>query len=388
MLGRRIAEELHAQGSQIDVLGPASMSLLFQDAPLRYHPVEPLLPALCRTLPEFIHNHGCESVCLLDIASVFLVLKDLNQDSAFLSALDVPVFGLDVWDLATAGLCWDLFGQAQWQHSASSQQVTRRLLSAPIASPTRPGAYDALPRLDPLASARRLAVRQELGAGDADRILLFTTAKWQMARNLMPGGKRLARVVPPYLARCLSQLGPGLRLVHIGPEALEMGELGCRYIWLPQVSPARFHDVLGAADALLSLNVSATTIAAALAIELPVILCMNSYAGSTADELLGQLPRATDDTQRQFLTQVAPLYPFWVWPLGLFRFLSPVLAQNPYLGALRTVELLDPQGLRQAVAELLFDPQARQSQLERQALYCAGVRQLPSASQLLQQMAG
>lgn len=364
------------------------MALLFQDAPLRYHPVEPLLPALVRTLPEFIHNHGCESVCLLDIASVFLVLKELKQDSEFLRALDVPVFGLDVWDLATTGLRWDLFGQDQWQHSAASQQVTRRLLSAPIASPSRPGAYNALPKLDPLSSARRHAVRAELGVGDSERILLFTTAKWQMARNLMPGGKRLARMVPPYLARHLSQLGPELRLVHIGPEALEMGELGCRYIWLPQVSPSRFHEVLGASDALLSLNVSATTIAAALALELPVILCLNSHAGSTADELLGQLPPATVAAEGQWLSQVAPLFPFWVWPLGLFRFLSPVLAQNPYMGALRTVELLDPQGLRQAVAELLFDPQARKSQLGRQALYCAGVRQLPSASQLLQQMAG
>ncbi len=79
------------------------------------------------------------------------------------------------------------------------------------------------------------------------------------------------------------------------------------------------------------------------------------------------------------LAALLPLRPFRVWPLGLHDFLAPVLRDNPYLGAIDLVELLDEEAFVDTCRRLLFDPAARAAAAARRAAYVATVTQLPSA---------
>ena len=69
----------------------------------------------------------------------------------------------------------------------------------------------------------------------------------------------------------------------------------------------------------------------------------------------------------------APLFPYWLWPVGMRRYLDPLLAGNPYLDTLDVVDITDEDGLRRALAG---GPRPRSD-------YLAQVAALPRPSDLI-----
>jgi hypothetical protein len=144
-----------------------------------------------------------------------------------------------------------------------------------------------------------------------------------------------------------------------------------------------------AADLMLGLNQSAGTLLHAVAAGLPAVVVVNS-AGGSADEVAAALGHPPSADLRAWLDGAAPLHPFRVWPLGLHRFLAPVLRGNPYERALRTVELLDEEGLLSACRALLHDAAARADARAEQARYrtLAARRPTPAEAFLERHRAG
>jgi hypothetical protein len=190
----------------------------------------------------------------------------------------------------------------------------------------------------------------------------------------------VARQVPLLLASTLARLGGRVHVLHVGPEASPAWDAwGSRYRFEGQVAPERLHDLMDAADLLLSLNTTATTGFAAAAIGLPTVVVMNSHAGS-ADDLVAQIPDPSE-ALRAWLAEAAPLHAFRLWPLGLHEFLTPVLAGNPFAETFRQVELLETDAMLETCRALLFDEDAAAAERERQARYRDRVRALPGPAE-------
>jgi hypothetical protein len=385
-LARDIARELHDRGDEVVFLAPAAMAFLFEGTAIRHRAVDAFVPSLSRALPELIRQERGDTVVLVDAASVFLTLDTVwAVDPAFLLDLEVPVVALDVWDLPATDLRWD-FGPEALPIPPRVLEISRRLVPVPFARPRRDGAcYDALPALRPLPPEEKAQARRELGWGDEERVVLLLSSRWQLPREqIWTNLRRLAEHLPALALEAVAALGPRARVVHVGPEAFAGAErLGERYRWIAQLAPERFQRLMGAADLLLTFNTSATSTLSALARGLPLVLAVNSRGGSTVEAVTADMAAPAAEPVRRWLEKVVPLYPFRVWPLGLHGLLTPVLADNPFTDALRTVELLDWDALVGACHALLFDPRARADALERQAAYCATVRTLPRGADVL-----
>ena len=383
VIGMRIADDLHARGDEIVVFAHESLAILVKDRPFRFVPV-----AKGAKLEEAIGSLAAEvraaSIVLLDATGVYMMLKREGTDATFLRAVNRRVIGLDVWNLRKTGLEWDLVGTT-WQHSRYSLDVTKRLIPVPFAQPTgAKGLYNALPRAPEIDARERETMRADFGARGDDRIVLVTSARWQEpSSQTHEMGKRLALVFPKLVGARLAALGERAQVVHVGPTRFPFDDaLGDRYTWLPQRSPARFAKTLAAADLLLSFNFSATTIAAAIAAQIPVLLGVNSFAGKFADEIAEKLDASP--ATRAWLEDAVPLSAFRIWPLGLFKFLAPLARDNPYTSALETVEALDERAFTDAARRLLFDDAARDALRKRQAEYRAQVEALPKAADLVE----
>jgi hypothetical protein len=240
--------------------------------------------------------------------------------------------------------------------------------------------FDALPEERPVPEADAARERATLGLGAGDKLVLLAGSRfWEPGVQVWSHHKRLALHVPELVTGALAALPPQVKLVHVAPAAWPEGPLGDRYRWIGQVPPDRFARLLAASDLLLSLNTSGTTTVAAVARGTPVVLGMNSYEGRTADEVLARMGRPPDDPLRPWLEKACPLFPFRLFPLGLFGLLAPVLAGNPYLETVRSVEVLEVASCAAACRELLFDAGARAALRRRQEEYCRTVRALPAA---------
>jgi hypothetical protein len=380
-LGLRIAWELHARGERCLFLAPSLAAVLFDETPFHFLAIDSLLPMLEEALPALLAREGCATIVLVDLASVFITLDTVwSCDASFLTRLGLPVVAFDYWNLGETNLRWD-YGSDAITIAEKALELPR-LVPVPIARPTSgPGGYNALPSGAPVPAAEAEAVRTELGFSPRDKLVLLLSNKSQQPEMQMwKHHGRLARLLPRLMAEALASLDD-VRVLHVGPAAFDgVSALGDRYLWHRQVSANRFGALLSTVDLLLSFNTTASTTISAVASGLPVVVGMNSHAGRTVAEVEAACRFDVVPGVAHWLGEVVPLHRFRIWPLGLYELLSPVLADNPYMTTLRTVEILDWHGLVGACAELLFDPHARDAQRERQAAYCAAIRTLPSAA--------
>ncbi len=378
-LGINLARELAREGERVIFLAPQALAVLFEGTPIRYVPVESALWDLEREVPALAAREGCRSLVLVDVTSVLLSMEELAVDASFLAELDLPVVVLDIWNVREADRRWD-WGLEATPLPEQALTFDRRLLPVPLVRPgAGRGVYDALPHVEAIGAEERRAVRAGLGVGEEDRLVFLATSRWQMPEpQVWKHHQRLARRLPPHVLRMLASLGRTVHVLHVGPAALPGADvLEGRYHHSASVAPDRFRELLQAGDLMLSLNTASTAMLSAVSAGLPTVVAINSHAGRTVEEVLASLGGDGSPEMRSWLAETVPLHRFRLWPLGLFDFLAPVLAGNPFTSAFRTAEVLDEPAFVETCHALLFDGAAAARERERQRDYVAAVRALP-----------
>jgi hypothetical protein len=309
--GRRLAEALVAAGDSVAFVAPSAVMPALAGAPVRRGVLKQFGTRMLDVLlPQLAAQDHYDSVCLVDLAAVALTFGQNLLSLAPVRAI-ANVVALDLWSLAETERVFD-FGQ---RHSQLPEEVLAfpRLVPVPFARPEADGGYNAWAPNRPLSPDERARVRERFGVS-GERVLVMPTAAWQAPdRHDDPRARELARQVPPVLMARVAR--SGATLVHVGPAP--WAEPSPRYRHLAQLPPADFQDLVGAADAVLTANLSATTIATALAAEVPVVAVTSPQ--------------------------------FRVWPLGYVKLLGPVLADNPMMSCVREVDIGDEHGFLAAL---------------------------------------
>ena len=379
-VGLRIAHDVAQSGDGVIFLAPRDTGVLFRDTGFRHVAIDESLFDLKPLIASLARKEGCRSLALIDVTSVLMALDSLCVDVGFLEELGLPLVAVDFWNLREAGLEWDM-GADTLPIPSLAGRIPRRLVSVPINKPTAEGAFEAFPAVCVATEEERALAREELGVPRDGKVVLFTSSRFQLAElQTRKHGQRLAGQLPVLAAEALARLGPHVHVIHVGPAAFAAWNvLGARYRWLGQVSAGRFPTLVAAADLLLSFNTTARTTISAIAAQLPIVSAVNSRAGRTTEEVVASLDQPPSESLRRWLDDVVPLYPFHVWGLGLYGFVSRILKDNPYTEAVRIVEILDEEALVGACHDLLFDSRARSRQMARLAAYRECARDLPSA---------
>lgn len=390
ILGVRLAQDLAAAGHTSTFLAPAEGAPMFAGLPVAHEPfTRATQHRFARLVDDLVRRLAPAALVLCDVHCCARFFHErAGVDPAFLDAYQIPALAIDVYDQARVGDAVDSFLSSRWVVPPGVAERVRPLLPCPIVAPAaRPGVYANLPapvRLDPDARARQ---RARWGLDDDARVVLLCTAQWQQSGFREPEGNTHVTAIPRLIEQHVAALGPRVHLVHVGPARLPLlSLLGERYRFFPHQTPAEFSETLGSADLLLSLNVMATTNVRAIVSDLPVLLVRNSHRLTRK----APLPPGVEPTAAlvRWLKGALPLYPFHVWPIGMWSYLSPTLADNAYVDAMQTVELLDEPGFHAAATSLLDDPAARARLVARQRAYVAQVRALPGAAEVVTRALG
>lgn len=389
----RIAAQLTAHGDRVVFAGPPGAALLLAGQPIQFEPLPPQNQRVdwLALVQGLVARERCDSLILVDLAIAYTHFEIAGIDATFLDAVGVPVIALDVWDLDCTNLLMER-GTAGWILSRHCREVTRRLIPSPMIRPTgwrdalSAGVYNSLPDETP-PPAKRGELRARLGVGDDERLIAFPTATWQQPAvdSTDRYVARLTQRTPELIAQRLALLGENVRVIHVGARAMPelAARLGARYKWVRQLPRGAFIEVLAASDLLLSFNSVATTIGTAATLGLPVLLGINSHGGATREEIAATLPFTATTATLEWLSSMAPLHPFRVWPYGLYRFAAPIVQDNACVEMTRRFELLDEQGFVAAARALLYDANAIAEARARMAACLSAVRALPSAVEVV-----
>jgi hypothetical protein len=383
-VGVAVARQVKEEGSEASVMVHSSgvpsligTSLNFQEVP------DHVVPLFWLLLDERLCEERFDSIILCDYLTTDYTLRHYGMQPEQLLMYDVPLLVLDTWEYDVTGSTIDIYGVNQWQMGNWIEKIKHRLVPAPVGRLTAPGAYCGIPSQNTMLPTRvRRHIRQNLGLTDKDRAVLFCTAAWQ--HNIKHfDGERISLLAPQLLWSYLTQVDPSIRLIHVGPAALALENTDHRYLWMPCVTPSDFDRLLGSVDLFLSFNISATTIARAIASGVPIIAVQNSYQGNTLAEVEAQMGMCASQNLAAWIRAAVPLYPFRLWPLGHWHFLKPLLQYNAYAEALMVIELLDDVHFVETCRGILLNSVTRQQTITRQDTYASQARQLPTAAQLI-----
>ncbi len=385
LVGIDLARALHAAGDYVAFLHPGALALLFKDLPFRTGTLDFAMPEIEKAVGAVVRERHFDTVILVDITSVTYTIGAAAV-RALLRGCQARLIGLDLWSLTDTDLTWDVSDYRVRLDPVVLEVPALR--PSPIASPRAPGAFRALPELTPMAADERRRVRAELGLASDERLIVSTTAEWQMPRRYRHRQPHRFAFGLPGLYQLVWRRLERARLYHVGPQPLAWAAGDPSYRNSAQLPPAEFRRILGAADLLLTVNVVATSIAAAISLGVPVALITSGKSGATATELEVGLRRPMPADLATWIAEVLPFRPFWAYPIGLHSFLDPVLAGNPYAEALEKLELLDLEDSAARVQTLLDDPDARAQVCARQDRYRDQVRELPSGVERVRELSG
>lgn len=389
ILGVRLAHALAATGDEVAFLarGAATSVLGAAGFPVQVLP-EHTLPLLRLYLDAFVNEFRPHTLVLADYCTTVFSFEQAGLDLAELRSFRRPIIAIDTWATHESGPTIDLFRSSRRVLPDWDRTVDLAVTPVPIAMPRDGGIYySALPSAQRVTPKARRHVRRDLGLAEGDRAILLCTAAWQHARFRSRHGNRIARQLPQLLSHYLRRLGPRVHVVHVGPERYAMELDGC-YHWLPPLRPEEFDTLVPSMDAVLTANISATTLTKAIATGIPAVVLVNSFTIATIEDLDAKIGGGISAELRAWVSATRPLYPFYLWPLGYFRFLAPVLAGNAYCDALSVVEVLREEEVHAALTHALFDASGRAQTCEAQRRYVAMVEALPSVAEQIHARVG
>lgn len=383
ILGLQVARRLRQRGEEPVFLIHESSVPLLQSSPFEFMTISEHAGALLPMFVAELADHDTATIILSDFFTTDLWLDHHGLDHEFLTQRGVPIVAIDTWCIKTTGAAIDIYWQKTRQFEDWTDELAMVIQPVPLAPPAAGRqVYSCLPRPADAGPAGRDGLRARLGIADTDKVALFCTAGWQQTKYSCEHAQRFAAALPVLLARYWQRLGPDVHLVHVGPHSYEM-PLDGRYHWLSQLAPAEFDAVLGGADLLLTANISSTTIAKAMVSGIPVLAMINSHEIRHAGDLARLGHVVDDEDAAPWARQNLPLYRYYMWPVGYYRFLDPLLRDSAYLEAVPTVELLDRRAVVTQIEALLHAPAARALALRRQARYVASLEGLPDPADLV-----
>jgi hypothetical protein len=385
-------------GDEVCFLAHPSLAPIFSNASFKTETVpDHMGPLMGIYLDHLAAERHPTTVILADYFSNANFLHSMGIEPVKLLLQDSAIFTLDIWDSQRTGYDIDMFEASRAHLGPGSEesskqrcqqefeQICNKLKPVPMAQPWgSKGHFCALPETPLCPSNGRLATREQLGIPSQSKVVLFCTNSWQHREyKCSSGARRLASVLPELIADYLSHLGNSVHLIHVGPQSYDLPVLNARYHWRPPLEPSEFNTLLAGADLFLSANISATSIAKAIALKVPVLVLQNSISAANREEAESIIGGPLSSWLAQWLDRAVPIFPFALWPLGFHRFLQPLLLDNPYVTAVEVVEILQQERLESVLSSLLFNRGTRENQLSHQAAYLDQVRALPTGAQII-----
>ena len=365
--GARLASSLVDRGWVVDFLAPSELGpVIRRDRRIRFARIDRALTRLDVEVAALARD----VLVLVDTTSVDKVVRTAGLSHERLLGAASTVIGIECWGHSTTALRRDY---GPWSEVLSPALFDRAHLIRPVptARPTVAGAYSSIPTLE-RAPGQRDEVRERWGVDAGDKLIVWPMAGWQdPASQSNRALNALAGLLPHLVLPALDGVGPNVKVVHVSPLAIDPALRPANYRHSGHLATNEFEALLGASDALLSFNASATSLSTALALGIPTCLCTAaSYERDPRFRAL-ELPSI-------IIGWNPP--PIWAWPLSLDAVLGEMVRDNPFYTTMARADAFHGEALVATLRALVFDDAERERIRSAQAAYRQVVAALPSGA--------
>ncbi|WP_432822449.1 DUF6365 family protein [Trichloromonas sp.] len=338
-------------------------------------------------LGEFVRVNQPDVIVLADYYTLAHSRACYGLDIETLRQYERPLISFDIYEWESSDFRVDFFDGRVKEMSRGISELPVHLRPCPL---NRPGAgsekYFPYSLFDPAAyraPAPRRDLRARHGFAQGEKVVFMATAGWQSWLYQNNPDRRFGDCLPELYQLILDGLGCDLTLLHVGPEPLCFSSPRLNYRHLDFASPALFDDLLALSDLCLTNNVIATTLTKAVHFGVPAAMLGNSHSIESAEGIEAFSAFTLSDEVRALARRAGRVFPYRMAPLGWHRFVSRLLRDNAYLETFADLEILDVEGCRQTLVELLAESPARQAMEARQAGYLSGLKDLRAPGEVM-----
>lgn len=328
-------------------------------------------------LADFLNYHFCER-------HYGLLPKDLEIFSG-----KIGTFDDFSWDLTSNRM--DTYGfHAKGYGELSLDDYSFYLSPCPLNHPksditSKQFCYAHHDNLTWCDEVKKREARKALDIPLDKKVILLTIATWQHTHVAYPQVENFVNISNKMLEHILLQLGDDTFIICVGPEMIFTTNKPTNYRAYKQLQPADFEVCLFASDLFLSSNITSATLAKATLSGIPAIVFFSSVYKQ--DDKIKQLSnpafQITPFAQTLF-EQVEYCYPFRMFPVGWYDFLTPLVHNNLFCNTLMQVELFDEKGCLEAITDILYNQNVYNQLTLSSKNYLTELEKLPEVNQILE----
>ena len=236
-------------------------------------------------------------------------------------------------------------------------------------------------RLDPKATtaANRPVLEALMASSVGQRLLPSMMSVGKMMTTCSPSLERLYSVMMEEVfvevERPMVVVTPAHTTASVTSSEDRQGSV--RRITIPLTNEADFDYLVAAADLVVSPNEISNAMMKAVLAGTPTIALRNSL--DTIDEI--DFDRLTTKAKK-LAGELGALFPWRYFPVGLFRYYTPLVDDNEADNLVRRVEFFDPIDFIAAIRERLDGSRVVQEIQNAQQVYASRIDALPTASEV------
>ncbi|UGY93011.1 DUF6365 family protein [Streptomyces gobiensis] len=388
-IGLDLADQLRSAGVESHfVIDPFNTGQL-TTAGFPYTLVEPAMGhGLRSAVAETVRTFRPDAIVLSDyLAHWMTCLVSYDLDPWFIDDFGIPVIPIDLFGLERTSREVEILGR--------TVEVSDRILSMPAQlRPVPMGHFDDGPSgrgfpyranhtIRPMGQDERREIRRGLGLRDDDRLLMIPTLPWQqiMAERAAPATRGLATRLPELIAGYLARLPSRTHFLMTGPlfdgfRGLPAERVHSR----PSYTAVEYHDLLRAADGVLSFHLPSYALERAVFADVPGLYAVNGFEvdGEAGIERVAKELSGLGPTARGWLRAYPGTVPeFHMWPLRWNRVLRPLLTDNPFTATALGAQILDEETVVSGLKRLLYDEETRDRLAAAREAYRNAAEALP-----------
>lgn len=198
---------------------------------------------------------------------------------------------------------------------------------------------------------RRAEAKNHFGLSHKNPVVLIASAFWQNVADKSDKIKRFVAACEKAFERTLIGLDDRIQLVSIGKSTQYSNELESRVIRLDSLPQDEFRTLSNASDLFISNNAISTAMAETVLAGIPTVLLENSI-------LINEKTRTWINNNSKMIpesvTQLIYAYPFRLYPVGWYKFLSSIVSKNQYYELMQVSELFDKETIICNIEHNLF----------------------------------
>ncbi|MBL8150290.1 MAG: hypothetical protein JNN15_10235 [Blastocatellia bacterium] len=298
---------------------------------------------------DFLEKNPPDIIVLCDFLTFDFSQADFGINLKFLRAYGKPIISLDTYEWESGNFTLDFFSGVDKQLPRMLLQLDGALRPCPLNKPAptteRIVCYSFLDQIKCLQPDEIERKREELGINPNDFVIFSATAVWQAFRPKTKYKGPFGHIVSELLSYYVSKLNKPVHWIRVGPERERTTEKYGNITEhnFPSLQESEFDKLLAASDILVTSNVASTTLVKCIKYGRSALLLYNSIKANQPSDLAQYKHIKLSEYMSKLIENAYPLQPFLMFPLGWYKFLSPIMKDNPYLETFYRAEILDEE---------------------------------------------